>query len=788
MKNDFHKSKLAKTIAWYSSFDFYVFPVHGIKDGRCTCGKPYAVDAESGMLMNRDGDCTNPGKHPVTMHGLKDAIHSALADQVAELFNYNTDYNVAIRTGAESGMFVVDVDGPEGTATLNALEETYGPLPPTLTFLTGKGKHIVFTHPGIKVKTAKDVWGSKIDCRGDGGYIVAPPSNHFSGRQYKIDDNNPHRISVAPAWLLTSMNREKIREQKPFDANATSGATPEWSQEEVWRMLTAIDPSCGYDDWLAVGMGLHDGGFSYGMWDQWSAGSFKYRAGCCLPHWRSFKRSGGISMGTLVDMAKQRGWHPETNYARESVTDFSKIQGFLNAASKPKVSVIETEETVFDDIPFDTMFGETKNLVLQKTENPIHKSPSPIAGSFGFDPLTLPGLIGDTVRWIEQHALFSQPELALLATLTFAGSVFGRRYASPIDTRTNLYMVGIARTGSGKDHPRKMINMLAISSGLTQYIGANAFRSDSGLARALSQNASQIMMVDEFGLVLQGLSDPHASPHIKGISRMLMELYSSSSSAYNHGTYADERIKPIVVVNPNLCLYGTTTETEYTTSMRKSAIESGSINRFVVAKSSVEYPAPNFSVPILNMKDAEDLTNKWKEYEAKSLGDHINSSTIRPKMTTIQWGACEKIQQDLLLEQCQRIQGHLGSLWVRLYENTIKIAMIFAIARNRINPIFYPEDFSYSAGIVRNAIRYMESLAADNMADSDTESYNLEVIKHVRTHGGRITREALMRTMRKLKKREFNDLLDSMIDSGVLVAEQVQREGGGRGRVEYVLQ
>lgn len=755
-------------ITWYASFDFHVFPVHGIRDGYCTCGKPYHLHPD-GTLNPLEGDCTNPGKHPVTKNGLKDAIHAGATDDVHSLFSFNPDYNIAIRTGAESGIFVVDVDGDAGRDTLAALEQVNGPIPPTLTFLTGKGKHIVFQHPGFKIKTARDVWGSKIDCRGDGGYIVAPPSNHFSGRQYKVDDNNPHRISVAPSWLLTTMQAEKKRTERPFDAEQTSGAIPEWPQDEVWRMLDKLDPSCGYDEWIETGMALHHGGYSFSVWDQWSAGSFKYRSGCCVPHWRSFHQTdSGITMGTLVEMATRRGWRPEqVNY--RNYTDTSSVMPFLkNAARKVDIPYVQIDVDL-NDIPFDI---------------PAVMSPS-IAGSFGFDPVKLPGLIGETVRWIEATALFSQPELALFATLCFAGAVFGRRYASQVGTRTNLYMVGIAGTGSGKDHARKCITKLAGHCELERFLGANNFRSDSGLAQSLSQNSSQLMMVDEFGLLLKGLSDERNGNHQKAIARMLMELYSSSGSAYNHGTYADPRIKPIYIQEPNLCVYGVSTENTYAASLRKSSIESGDINRFIVGKSSVEFPGPNFNKAILNCPLG--LIEQWAQFKPRELGAQVNSANIKPSLKTIHWGACDAIQRELLLEQCERRARPLGSLWVRLYENTIKIAMVLAIARNHVDPVFYPEDFQMASGIVRNAIRYMEGLARDNMAETETETQHLEILKRIRDAGGTLGRAELMRSMRRLKKREFNDLIDSMLDSGVIEAVSTPRPGGGRGLTEYVI-
>ena len=84
---------------------------------------------------------------------------------------------VAIVTGAVSGLWVVDVDSDAGRAQLEPLS-----LPAVPTVKTGKGEHRYFLRPGALRNTAKKVEG--IDTRGDGGYVIAPPSIHPSGVPY----------------------------------------------------------------------------------------------------------------------------------------------------------------------------------------------------------------------------------------------------------------------------------------------------------------------------------------------------------------------------------------------------------------------------------------------------------------------------------------------------------------------------------------------------------------------------------------------------------------------------
>jgi hypothetical protein len=63
---------------------------------------------------------------------------------------------------------------------------THGPLPETPVVLTGGGgKHYYFRHPGGYIKSVAAALGPGLDIKGEGGFVVAPPSLHASGRRYE---------------------------------------------------------------------------------------------------------------------------------------------------------------------------------------------------------------------------------------------------------------------------------------------------------------------------------------------------------------------------------------------------------------------------------------------------------------------------------------------------------------------------------------------------------------------------------------------------------------------------
>ena len=130
------------------------------------------------LSPNGDGKRPYPGTN-----GFRDATTDP--KEIAAMFRQHPQARIAIRTGVESGMFVLDVDtgsGKRGADALMSLEQEQGELPRTRMHRTPRGgTHYFFKHPGDrKIKTTSGELGSGLDVRGDGGYVAAPPSPGYS--------------------------------------------------------------------------------------------------------------------------------------------------------------------------------------------------------------------------------------------------------------------------------------------------------------------------------------------------------------------------------------------------------------------------------------------------------------------------------------------------------------------------------------------------------------------------------------------------------------------------------
>ncbi len=102
---------------------------------------------------------------------------------------------------------VIDIDGQAGMQTLRTLIAAHGPLSTKWTRTGGGGWYAYLSHPGATVPSSASRIGEGLDVRGDGGYVVAPPSRHWSGYLYRwavSPDCALHADHPAPVprWLL----------------------------------------------------------------------------------------------------------------------------------------------------------------------------------------------------------------------------------------------------------------------------------------------------------------------------------------------------------------------------------------------------------------------------------------------------------------------------------------------------------------------------------------------------------------------------------------------------------
>ncbi len=295
----------------YAGIGWKVFPVYEVSEkGVCCCAE--------------GNECPRPGKHPRTAGGVNEASAERVA--VEAWWVRWPAASIGIATGRASNLTVIDADasgGKPGVVNLSTLTAKHGGIPATLIVNTGGGGlHLYFTYSDA-LRTGTNVLGEAIDIRNDGGYAIAPPSRHASGRLYTWREADGDLLPL-PAWATAPGHDLGARKR-----SARGPKRPAIRLDRVEEMLRHIDPE-DRDRWLAVGVilgraffGTEDEAEAWHQYETWAARSGKFdadRAGCIARMREMFyeqsqetPRAGaqaGLSAGSLTHWARAGGWDP----------------------------------------------------------------------------------------------------------------------------------------------------------------------------------------------------------------------------------------------------------------------------------------------------------------------------------------------------------------------------------------------------------------------------------------------------------------------------------------------
>lgn len=290
-----------------------------IKSGGATAEKPAQVAANWARAGFPVFPCRPQDKAPLTTGGFYEATTDLGA--VTDFWHRFPKALVGIATGTPSGLFVIDLDLDKATgeavgeASLAALGYSYliGTVPTVAT--PSGGYHLYFKENGLGCTSSK--LASKIDTRGDGGYIIAPGSVSPQGRYQLL--NGPiaaETLTSVPEALLDRLRAitKPARDPIRIDTGQYAGGIADLSKAdfpEVEEILASIPPDCGYFDWVGVLMGLHDhfAGSQAGLAlaDKWSAQGTKYKPGEVAAKWGGFTVGNGKGWGSVCNLARQHG-------------------------------------------------------------------------------------------------------------------------------------------------------------------------------------------------------------------------------------------------------------------------------------------------------------------------------------------------------------------------------------------------------------------------------------------------------------------------------------------------
>lgn len=533
-----------------------------------------------------------------------------------------------------------------------------------------------------------------------------------------------------------------------------------------------------YDSWIGIGHAIKGalGEAGLPLWEWWSSTSAKDEPDVTAAKWPTFKpqRKGA---GSIYHVALLNGWSPAADIVLNPFNEFDgehPAQGLID----------QLRDTPIAQAP-DTAAPPEPDHQAQPGAAPwLVKGGQTPAQVYELD-----GVLLDMWEYICHTAESPQPFLTLGACLAALGVIMGRKYRSPSDLRTNLYIVGVAKSGGGKDYPRKVVAELFVKAGLGGHLGGNKIASGQALFTTLYRQPCSLFNLDEFGHKLKLYMGRNASSHMAELWSNLTELFTSAGGTFRGAEYANQKEKPREDIQQPCCGINATTAPDiFWRALEGGALMDGSVARWLLFVSDCDFPDRRERDEIFEIP--EHLIEGLKAVAAGALGHDkggnlagFGPAAAAPIPYTVPYeDDARPLISALKLEQTERLRqapdDATSSVVARLFENTVKIALIRAVSFNPVNPVIRRIDIEWAQLLVEHCIAALLNQAERFVASNETEAKHKKVMHIIRSAADRgIDKSTLCRRTQYLTKRDREEILMGLIEARQIVADAVNTNG-----------
>jgi len=531
--------------------------------------------------------------------------------------------------------------------------------------------------------------------------------------------------------------------------------------EAVQQALQFIpsDASTSRAEWIEIGMAIKSGLGDDGriLWHEWSAQDDRYNSKECDKQFDSFKndRANAIGVGTLYERARLRGWVPNgvDLYARDAEVRHAQIHIDIAA-------ILES--------------CARRQGIRPASEEVIYTVPQG-------EPGWLRDL-GGGLRLFVEHAndtaIRPQPWVTLGGALAMFGALAGRRYASPTNLRTNLYCIGIADSGGGKNHPLRLVSTLLKEAGLNRFLGGENIASGAGLVSAVTAQPSIIFPIDEIGFLINAAADRKKSPkHLTEILDRLTQFYSTAAHTFLGTEYANKKERARELIEqPCMCLYGLTTPSVFWSSLSSDNVMDGSLARMLIFESENNYPDARHDIewgelPSHLIEAVQAVAEGAAGHVALPLGD-LAINIPQPFRVPYADEKAKQLAIDIDHETTRELRKYMGtpmtSVIARQAENAVKVALVRAIANNPAKPAIDFKDLSWGYDIAKQSVDTIVKAVNERVANNEAEATLKKVLKIINDAGSSgIDKGALTRRTQWLRDTRHRDgIIDQLIEGG----------------------
>ncbi|MFN7560002.1 MAG: bifunctional DNA primase/polymerase [bacterium] len=670
--------------------------------------------------------------------------------------HFNGNGNLGLLLGEPSGWLVdVDLDCDEAVALAPEF------LPPTGAKSGRPGKlasHWWYVCEGAKTRKHQDPVSKKmiVELRSTGAQTVVGPSIHPSGEPYDPVEGEPAvidhaELAAAVTALAEAVLERRGRKSRSLDQRSplVKSALPAIPCEHIERRAAAyldrippaISGSGGHGQTYAAatamvhGFGLDpEAAFSL-LWARYNPR--------CEPPW-----------------SEKELRHKVTDAASKS---HDRPFGWLRDAGPVEAS----------DVDLSGLVVRGRAPAADATSSPAPEDP----GLLPPEALRVPGFVGEVMDYCLATAPYPSQTLAFCGALALQAFLAGRKVRDPGDNRTNMYLLGLAHSSSGKDWPRKInarvLQAVSLGTGL-----GDRLASGEGVQDAMQSTPTMLFQTDEIDGLLQSINRARDA-RFESIMGTLLTMYSASNSIFPMRRKAGQN-EPGVIDQPCLVLFGTAIPNHYYAALSERMLTNGLFARMLILEAGPRGAGQEPTVS--DLPERVLAAAKWWSDLRTGPGNLANAHpTPRVVPHTDEARALlvelRKAAEQAYGEAEGRRDAVATTVWGRASEQTRKLALIYAVSENHAEPAIGVEAVRWASRLVMHQTRRMLFMAANHAAETPFDELALRAMRKIReAPEGSLPHSVLLKRM-KMDSRSFHDLIDTLVQRGDVLAESAATTG-----------
>ena len=633
--------------------------------------------------------------------------------------------NVGVVTGR--GYCVVDADSAEAAAWIDAH------LPRTpWRVKTGRGWHFYYSANwrGKNIVNEK----GKVDIRGVGGYVVAPPSIHENGHVYTW-----HREPGTEGWGvddLPPLTRDNVSAIEALGVPDFSKTGFDLSSVQVKTNPTPVSVG-GRNNAAAslVGQWLNEGLDQSQIWEK-------------LSDWNQS--------------------NPEPLPDSEIATVMRSIQ-----------KIDQKTREISEPIP------RKINVVITPSTDSIPN-------------LKPPGVLGDLFEWHIETSRHPNNVLAAQSALAFGSVVLGRRYVTAQNNYPMVYFLTVGKSTTGKEHGKKTLERALVASGLERLIGGRGYTSPAAVLSELRDKPNHVAIIDEFGDYFEACKAVGNSHRKEAISTLVEVFSSGGGTlrqaAYSQMGLTDKQrsaVQKINIESPSITLFCLTQPNRFYDSIGDGDIANGFLGRLLVADMRAARKPGRLTG---RLGDPPGNLIAWAKAATATGTIDLNAESFEvapdEKVIGISDNALEEFER-FEIEKI-KIQDTLESSGLevivgRMHEISMRLAGIVACSVDINRPVVTREIATWANNYCRWSFGALVEAAKKNLSTTDYGKNRQKVLQAIFESGSKgLTTREINRRFKGFKPKERAEIMRDLQENSEVYFGEVKHKSAGRPRVAWV--